>query len=354
MRHSEYKILEIILIIIKKSDKMTTMHQLIDHFPNQLRRALEIGQKAKIGKPKMPVRNILITGLGGSGIGGTIISNILRDDLQVPVVINKEYKIPAFVNENTLVIVSSYSGNTEETMSAMMQAFKKGAQIACITSGGLVKEYAETNNFDYVLIDGGFPPRAAFGQSFVQIFFILHYLGLLENKFVSYIESAIALIEEEKDEIKKSAYDIAVKLDGKIPVIYSDAKYEGVAVRFRQQINENSKMLCWHHVIPEMNHNELVGWRDKNDNIVVVFLKNAQDYERNQERMAFVKSVVSQYASDTIEIESKGKKDIERVLYLIHLTDWISCYLADLKGIDAIEVDIISQLKNKLAEHPII
>lgn len=330
------------------------MHQLVDEFPNQLRRAIEIGQKAKIGKPKFPIRNVLITGLGGSGIGGTIISNILRDDLQVPVVINKEYRIPAFVNENTLVIVSSYSGNTEETLSAMMQAFKKDAQIVCITSGGLVKEYADTNDFDYVLIDGGSPPRAAFGQSFVQIFFILHYLGLLQNDFISYLEKSIALLEEDKAEIKKVAYDIASKLNGKIPVIYSDAKYEGVAVRFRQQINENSKMLCWHHVIPEMNHNELVGWREKNENIAVVFLKNAQDYERNQERMEFVKTVVSQYASTTIEIESKGEKDIERVLFLIHLTDWVSCYLADLKGVDAIEVDVISQLKNKLAENPII
>ena len=105
------------------------MHQLVDEFPNQLRRAIEIGQKAKIGKPKFPIRNVLITGLGGSGIGGTIISNILRDDLQVPVVINKEYRIPAFVNENTLVIVSSYSGNTEETLSAMMQAFKNWGVI---------------------------------------------------------------------------------------------------------------------------------------------------------------------------------------------------------------------------------
>lgn len=330
------------------------MNQLVEEFPNQLKRALEIGQAAKIGKNKFPIRNVLITGLGGSGIGGTILSNILKDDIQVPILINKEYQIPAFVNENTLVIVSSYSGNTEETMSAMLQAFKKNAQIVCITSGGLIKEYADTNDIDYVLIDSGSPPRAAFGQSFVQIFFILHYLGLLQNDFISYLEKSIALLEEDKAEIKKVAYDIASKLNGKIPVIYSDAKYEGVAVRFRQQINENSKMLCWHHVIPEMNHNELVGWREKNENIAVVFLKNAQDYERNQERMEFVKTVVSQYASTTIEIESKGEKDIERVLFLIHLTDWVSCYLADLKGVDAIEVDVISQLKNKLAENPII
>lgn len=329
-----------------------TMHQLIDEFPNQLRRALEIGKTAKIGKTKFPIRNVLITGLGGSGIGGTIISNILRDELSVPVIINKEYKIPAFVNENTLVIVSSYSGNTEETMSAMLQAYKKGAHIVCVTSGGLIKEYAETNDIDFVLIDAGSPPRAAFGQSFLQIFYILFNLDLIEGKFVDYTNEAIQLLEEDKADIKKEAYDIASKLKDKIPVIYADAKFEGVAVRFRQQINENAKMLCWHHVIPEMNHNELVGWREKNENIVVIFLKNETDYERNQERMEFVKSVVSQYCSDVIDIESRGEKDIEKVLYLIHVTDWISCYLAELRGVDAVEINVITQLKNKLAEHP--
>ncbi len=330
------------------------MNQLVEEFPNQLKRALEIGQTAKIGKNKFPIRNVLITGLGGSGIGGTIISNILKDDLQVPVLINKEYQIPAYVNENTLVIVSSYSGNTEETMSAMLQAFKKNAQIVCITSGGLIKEYADTNDIDYVLIDGGSPPRAAFGQSFMQIFFILYYLGLLENKFIEYTQSAINLLEQEEESIKLIAKSYADRLSGKIPVIYADAKFEGVAIRFRQQINENAKMLCWHHVVPEMNHNELVGWRDKNDNIVVVFLRNQFDFERNQERMEFVKEVVTNYVSDVIEIESKGNTDIERALYLIHLTDWVSCFLADLKGVDAIEIDVINKLKNKLAENPLV
>lgn len=330
------------------------MNQLVEEFANQLKRALEIGQTAKIGKNKFPIRNVLITGLGGSGIGGTIISNILKDDLQVPVLINKEYQIPAYVNENTLVIVSSYSGNTEETMSAMLQAFKKNAQIVCITSGGLIKEYADTNDIDYVLIDGGSPPRAAFGQSFMQIFFILHYLGLLENKFIEYTQSAINLLEQEEESIKLIAKSYADRLSGKIPVIYADAKFEGVAIRFRQQINENAKMLCWHHVVPEMNHNELVGWRDKNDNIVVVFLRNQIDFERNQERMEFVKEVVTNYVSDVIEIESKGNTDIERALYLIHLTDWVSCFLADLKGVDAIEIDVINKLKSKLAENPLV
>lgn len=328
------------------------MDELIQNFTKQLARAMEIGEHARLGKNKFPIRNVLISGLGGSGIGGTIISNILRDDIQVPIIVNKEYQIPAFVNENTLVIISSYSGNTEETLSALMQAFKKSAQIVCITSGGLVKEYAETNDIDYVQIEGGSPPRAAFGQSFVELLYILHHLGVLEGEFKSYLANAIALLDGDEEDIKAQAKAIAQKLNGKIPVVYSDAKFEGVSIRFRQQINENAKMLCWHHVVPEMNHNELVGWRDRNDNIAVVFLRNNQDFDRNQERMEFTKEVVAQYASDVVEIFSKGEHDIERSMFLIHLTDWVSYYLAELKGVDAVEVDVITKLKNKLATHP--
>ena len=246
------------------------MNDLIQAFTAQLKRAIEIGEAAKLGKNKFPIRNVVISGLGGSGIGGTILSNVLRDDLSVPIIVNKEYQIPAFVNENSLVIISSYSGNTEETLSALMQAFKKNAQIVCITSGGLIQEYAETNDIDYVLIDGGSPPRAAFGQSFVQLLYILFHLSLLEAGFKKYLQDAIALLDSEQENIQKSAKEIAQKLNGKIPVIYSDAKFEGVSIRFRQQINENAKMLCWHHVVPEMNHNELVGWRERNETIKIM------------------------------------------------------------------------------------
>ncbi len=272
--------------------------------------------------------------------------------MQVPILVNKEYQIPAFVNENTLVIISSYSGNTEETLSALMQAFKKSAQIVCITSGGLVKEYAETNDIDYIQIDGGSPPRAAFGQSFVQLLYILHYVGVLEGEFKNYLANAIALLDAEEDDIQKKAKDVAEHLNGKIPVIYSDAKFEGVSVRFRQQINENAKTLVWHNVIPEMNHNELVGWRTKESHMAVVFLRNNDDYPRNQERMEFTKEVVKGYVKEVVEIYSKGEHDIERSLYMIHLTDWASLYLAGLKGVNAVEVDVIDKLKDKLAHSP--
>jgi glucose/mannose-6-phosphate isomerase len=329
------------------------MDELIAGFTQQLTRAIDIAESAKLRKNKVPFRNVLLSGLGGSGIGGTIVSNILKDDIGIPVVTNKEYSIPQFINENSLVVISSYSGNTEETLSALMQCIKKGAHIVCITSGGLVKDYAELHKLDYVQIDGGMPPRACFGLSFVQMLYVLHYYGLIEGGFKQNLKKAIERLDAEEEEIRKTARSLAGRLHGKLPVIYADAKFEGVAIRFRQQINENAKMLCWHNVVPEMNHNELVGWTKELDLLSVIFLRNNNDYERNQERMEFTKDVVKTYASDVMELYSKGDTDIERSLYLIHVTDWISYFLAELQVVDAMEIDIINKLKNKLAEKPL-
>lgn len=329
------------------------MNDLIAGFTDQIRRAVAIGESAKLRKTKMPIRNILLSGLGGSGIGGTILSNILKDDLKVPIVINKNYHIPAFVDENTLVVVTSYSGNTEETMSAMIQAYKRSAHIVCITSGGLVKEYAEIHDIDFIQIDGGMPPRACFALSFIQLLYTLNKLDLIEDGFKQNLSKTIERLDSEQEEIKTMANELAQKLMGTIPVIYADASFEGVAIRFRQQINENAKMLCWHHVVPEMNHNELVGWRRKNEDISVIFLRNNNDFDRNQERMDFTKEVVKQYTSKVYELYSKGETDIEKSLYLIHVCDWVSYYLAEMNEVDAIEVEIINSLKNKLAEKPL-
>lgn len=332
---------------------MLTMDNYISGFSQQIKRAVSIGESAQLNQPKITIRNVLLSGLGGSGIGGTILSNILKDELKVPISSNKDYYIPGFVDENSLVIITSYSGNTEETVSAMMQAHKKKAKVVCITSGGLIKEYAEMHKIDYIEIDSGMPPRACLALSFVQLVYTMFYMGLIDGKFKHDISSLIDTLEREGESIKGIAKKVATDLQGTIPVIYVDSKMEGVAVRFRQQLNENSKMLCWHNVIPEMNHNEIVGWRRKHKNLSVVFLRNKNDFERNQQRMDFTKEVVSNYIDTVVELFSKGESDIERSFYLIYLCDWISYYLSEINEVDAMEINVINSLKSKLAENPI-
>ncbi|HRD40084.1 MAG TPA: SIS domain-containing protein [Bacteroidia bacterium] len=148
------------------------MKKLVENFPNQLREAFDIANGAKLS-PKNQIQNVIITGLGGSGIGGTIISELVSDNCPVPVTINKDYFLPAFTDSNTLVIISSYSGNTEETLQAMEQAIAKKAQVVCVTSGGKVAELASKNNFDVITIPGGNPPRSCIGYSLVQLIKVL-------------------------------------------------------------------------------------------------------------------------------------------------------------------------------------
>ena len=149
---------------------------------------------------------------------------------------------------------------------------------------------------------------------------------------------------------QKQAMDLAKKIYKQTPVIYVANGFEGVAVRFRQQINENSKMLCWHHVVPEMNHNELLGWRTNVDDLAVVYFRNKCDYERNQIRMDINKKVISEYTNNISEIWSKGDSVIENSLYHINLGDWVSWYLSEMNNVDAIEIDVINFLKGELGK----
>jgi glucose/mannose-6-phosphate isomerase len=325
------------------------MKELVANFSKQLQEALNIAQQAKITSPKK-IDNVLITGLGGSGIGGTNVAELAIKTSTVPVVISKDYFIPAFVNENTLVIVCSYSGNTEETISAMQLAMQKKTQFVCITSGGKIKEIAEKKNFDLIVIPGGFPPRSCIGYSLVQLLHVFEGKQIANLHYKKEVEAAIKLLDEKEEDIKQKAKSFAEKLHDKIPVIYSLGNTEGLAVRFRQQINENSKMLCWHHVIPEMNHNELVGWAGGNKNIAVCVLRTSFDYERNVKRLEINKEIFSKHTDTVFEIFAEGDSLLVQSLYLIHITDWVSCYLADLKNIDPTEVKVIDFLKGALAK----
>jgi len=329
---------------------MISMEDLVKNFPEQLAEAILIGKAAKLQTPLTKLQSVLITGLGGSGIGGTIVSEVVASKCPVPIVVNKDYFLPAFVNEKTLVIVCSYSGNTEETLQALGEALTRKAKIVCITSGGKVEEIAKANSCDVILIPGGNPPRASIGYSLTQLFFVLNFFGFIDEGFKHQLDLTIGLLKDEQHSIKEEAMEVADLLFGTIPVIYAVDGYNGVATRFRQQINENSKMLCWHHVLPEMNHNELVGWAGGSDQLAVVLLRNETDYMRSQKRIEISKDIFSKQASSITEIWSKGNSQLERSIYLIHLTDWVSCFLADKKGIDATEVNVINRLKGELAK----
>lgn len=327
------------------------MDQLIERFPAQLTEALEIGENAFIKEHDKPINKIYVAGMGGSGIGANFVAEFIVGECKLPYLIGKSYDSPAFIDENTLYIASSYSGNTEETLSALSQVADSGAKIVCISGGGKLIALAKEKGYDYIQMPGDWPsPRACLGYSLVQQLYVLYKLNIIGKTVIDQLKSSIDLIKYDQDEIKSKAEKIAALMKGKIPVIYTTDRMEAVAVRFRQQVNENSKYLAWHHVIPEMNHNELVGWRDVYTNIAVIYFRNKDDYRRNAVRMDINKEVISKYCDTIIEIYSKGQSLVEKSMYFVHLGDWISWFLAEQRGVDALEVNVIDHLKGELSK----
>ena len=278
------------------------------------------------------------------------MSQLVADKIELPIICTNDYVLPEFVSNESLVIISSYSGDTEETLAALHEAVAKGAEIACVTSGGKIGAFAKENGLNAILIPGGNPPRSMFGYSSVQLFFILKAYGFIDGYFEQEIENSIQLIESDIANIRSESKKIAEQIVTRIPILYSEAMYEGVAIRWRQQVNENSKMLCWHHVFPEMNHNELVGWTGGDNRVAVVILRNSDDHKRSQIRMELCKKLMGEKCNTIIEAWSKGNTRIERSLYLIHLGDWLSIDLAELRNEDAVAIPAIIFLKNELAK----
>ena len=325
------------------------MKRLIEQFTYQIEEGIKISQNTTLAPISNPIHNIVIAGLGGSGIGGTIVQDLLFHESKLPITVIKDYFVPAFVNENTLYIVCSYSGNTEETLEGLQVAQAQKANIVAITSGGTLENIAQQHHFPYVLIPAGNPPRASLMYSLTQLLFIVHHYGILKENPTTTLQKAVTLLRKEETAILEETQKVASLLADRIPVLYVGAGYEGVTIRMRQQINENSKMLAWHAVIPEMNHNELVGWTEKQSNLAVLFLRNEEDYYRTLSRMDFCKQLIDSHCDTVLDIYSKGDTVLERTLYWVYWGDWLSWFLSEQKQVDAMSVNIINKLKENLS-----
>lgn len=327
------------------------MDKMIADFPAQLKEAMAIGEKIKLREHDSPINKAIILGMGGSGIGGDFVSSFVNKECRVPIIPNKSYDLPGWVDENTLIIASSYSGNTEETVSALKQALSIGSKIVCVSSGGKLSQIASENSLDFVKLPSGMSsPRACLGYSVVQQIYILVESGLIGSSITDNIKSASDLLKYDQDGIKDTARNIAEGIYNKTPVIYCSDAIEPVAIRWRQQINENSKYLAWHHVVPEMNHNELVGWKKERTDVAVIVLRNRDDHIRTSHRIEICSEVIDGLSGYYHEIQSKGNSILEKSMYLVHIGDWVSFYLADLYKVDPVEIEVIDNLKRELGK----
>lgn len=324
------------------------MNDLILDFPKHIKTALALAAKVDLERPEVDFKNVLILGMGGSGIGGVLVKNWIADDIAVPVQVANDYQIPAYVDQDTLIIASSYSGNTEETLMALGEALERNVSVIGITSGGKLEKLCKENGFPVFIVPGGNPPRASLGYSLATLCAIFEKLELVTNRYTAMIERAADLITKQVSDIQIQADGLAKFLANRIPVFYATPHMEGLAIRGRQQINENSKGLAWHHLIPEMNHNELLGWTGGNASYAPVFLLSQHEFNRNLQRITLTKEEIDVRGSSSITFVGKGASLVEETIYLMHILDWASLYLANIKNADPVAIPVIDRLKAAL------
>ncbi|RYM34160.1 bifunctional phosphoglucose/phosphomannose isomerase [Brumimicrobium glaciale] len=325
------------------------MDKLVAQFPKQIADAIEIASRSDLSFYKNKTfNNVVICGMGGSGIGGKMVSQLFADQSSLPIVLVQSYSVPSFVNEHSLVIGSSYSGNTEETLTAVKMANEKGATIVGVSSGGEMARFCKENHYDFIKLPGGNPPRSMLAFSAVQLINILAVAGIIDTNAIDTIAKCRHLLNDELITIKDEAKKLAKHLFKKQCMFYTDADLEFVAIRARQQINENSKRLCWHHVIPEMNHNELVGWAGGDNSFAAVFFISQFLTDRNIKRTELSQEIIGGKTENILSIHGRGKSLIEESFYFIHIIDWASLFLADMNEVDAVEVKVIDYLKGTL------
>ncbi len=345
---------------IKKIDKSNMLDLLLD-FPAQCKQAYDIARASKLLFKSEDVTKIVFAGLGGSAIGADLVGSYLYFESKIPISVCREYELPAYVDNSTLVFIASYSGNTEETLSAYQQAKSKGAQLILISSGGALKDYAKKDGLPYIEIPAGLPPRCALGYLSIIPLAILNKLGVAHD-ITSSVSETVKVLEElrnknlnaaigQKDNIAKYTAD---KLFNKLAFIYSASIHFDTAVtRLRGQLNENSKSLASAHVFPEMNHNEIMGWQNPKKlfkNLIVLVLRDKDMYPRVATRMDITRDILKEEGIPVLEIWSRGQDLLSRIFSLIYIGDFISFYLAILYGIDPTPVDRVTYLKKRLAE----
>ena len=298
---------------------------------------------------------IVVTGLGGSAISGDLIQNYLHKELNLPYFVNRNYFLPRFADRNTLITVSSYSGNTEETLSVFNEAIKKGCSIVCITTGGKAGEIAKDNGIPVINIQPGFQPRYALGLSFFSLLRVLQELQLIADQSET-VAKVINIWKNKAIELSaedNTAFILAKSLIGYIPLIYSAADITSAAgYRLKCQFNENSKLHAFHNVIPELNHNEIIGWEsfvEKQFQTKLITIVDEEYSPQIKRRFEITAELAAKSGAEVISLKSEEKEFKLRLLELIYLGDWISYYLAVLRGFDPTEIENIDILKKRLS-----
>lgn len=353
-----------------KSIDREGMGEIQERFPENCMNAIKRGEELKIpkvvnitGKFSINYRKpnkIIVAGMGGSAIGGNILKDWLRDTLLVQVEVCRDYHLPAYADNRTLVLVVSYSGNTEETISAFLDALERRCMIIVISSGGFLQEFCQKIGLPLIKLPEGYPPRCAMPYLFFPLVVSLEKIGILNN-CDNEINETLTVLKQLRENVvignptsKNLAKSIALDIAGSVPVIYGFGFYEGAALRIKTQFNENAKTPSISACFPELNHNETVGWTGREDltkKFAVILIRDKDETQEIKARIEITRNLILDgRARKVVEIYSEGHSKLAKILSIIYIGDLTSFYLAILYGIDPTPVKIIDELKTKLEQ----
>jgi len=317
--------------------------------------AAKLAGAISISYPKP--QTIIVAGMGGSAIGGELLKDWTRDKINTPIEICRAYSLPAYANDKTLVFIVSYSGETEEVLSVFLDAVKKNCMTICISSGGKLLEFSEKLKVPHLRIPLGMPPRAALPHLFLPMPIFLEKIGLI-SEINSEISEAVKILKQVRDENspEKLLSDnfskrLASNINGTVPVVYGFGIYRAVAQRFKQQFNENSKVPAKWEFLPELNHNEVVGWEAAKELakcFSVIFIRDKNEPDEMRQRIETTKELIHTQSMNVFEVWSMGKSRLAKMLSTVCIGDFTSVYLAILRGIDPTPVRTITLLKEKM------
>lgn len=317
------------------------MYSILDNLHKQIEEAYRLGKNIKVVEQ---VDKIVIAGLGGSALPGAILKSYVK--LKIPIFIVRDYSLPNFVDNKSLVFAVSYSGNTEETISCYKEAVNRKCKLIAICSGGKLLELSKMNNTPIIIVPHGLEPRMAYAYQFFPMLRILENSNFIKSQ-ETYIENLINLIKK-NNKVKELAQQLAGELYKKIPLIYTSEKLKAAGYKWKINFNENAKILAFNNVFPEFNHNEINGYINKIGEFYAVIIRDDEETGRIKKRMLIIKGLLKKYNIPVTEVLIRGEDQLTKLFSAIYIGDWTSYFLALAYGIDPTQVDIVEDLKKQL------
>jgi len=345
-------------IELKKVDP-SGMLRLVAEMPQHIEKAIVISSSSPVGAPGAGFRQLIISGMGGSAIAGDVVRTLMDARARIPCSVVRDYTLPLFVGPDTLVFCSSYSGNTEETLSLYEETKRRNGRVVCFGSGGELERCALVDGIPFLKMEEGLPPRAAIGYSLFMMLSVLQRMSILpeetgeSGETISLLKRKLQIYGEQTPVSHNPAKQLAHELHDRLVVIYGSGLTSCASLRWKCQFNENGKTLAYSDVFPELDHNEIVGWRglrSLNTPTEIVVLRDSLEHRRVAKRIDITLELMREDGAHTREVWSEGQSLLARIFSLIYLGDFASIYVAILRGEDPTPVRRIEVLKKRLSE----